>query len=179
MTIPTFVVKGSALDLVGVDSDALESITFTPNTRGQVVSIGADLYRPEPVTVTLDTDGRMNGGDGVELLAALDSLDDPLMWRIQAYGGDGFARRSTSFWFIAPSDGETVWLGDITPSPQVSPTGITRGPRGVDDVVLDGNEVQFRFQGQPVGDPIPLWLNGIFGGFPSSTPVGVIFGGKP
>jgi len=157
VTVPSFTVKGSAYDLVGMDVDALHSIRFTPNTSGQVLSIGGDLYRAEPVTVLLDPDGRMNAGAGVRLLAALDTLTDPLQWSVQVYGGTGFTRTAAKFWFDAADAGTTVWLGDLSPTPQVSPTGITRGPAGVDDVALvNGNALQFLFRGDAVGDPISL-----------------------
>lgn len=180
MTVPTFRLKGSALDLLDVtDPTGLKAIILTPNTRGQVVSIGADLYRPEPVAVDLDQDGGLNGDDGIELLAALEALESPLQWNVQIVAEAGFPRPPASFWFDAPAAGQVVYLGSVSPSPQVSPTAITRGPRGVDDVVVVGNAVQFRYLGDPVGDPIPLWISGLFGGTPSSTADGYISGGKP
>jgi hypothetical protein len=181
MTIPAFTLTGSAYDLIGTEATGLDSLTLTPNTRGQSVRIGGDLYRPEPVTVTLDPDGQMNGGDGVELLAALDSLDSPLQWNVQVFGGTGFARQGVSFWFDAPLAGSTVYLGDVSPTPQVSPTGITRGPIGFDDITIEGSAVQFRLHGDPIGTPVPLWISGIFGGKPDTVFDGTtyIFGGKP
>jgi hypothetical protein len=167
MTIPTFTLKGSAFDLLDVtDPQGLDSITLTPNTRGQVISIGSDLYRPEPVTVELDGSGAINGSAGVELLAndpAL-SLAAPLQWQVQVNTSAGFTRRPKPFWFTAPDDGEIAYLGDLSAAPLLSPTGITRGPRGVDDVVVDGDYLQFQFHGDPVGDPIPLWVAGVDGG---------------
>lgn len=160
--LPTFTLKGSVFDLPSVDNPtALSAMVLTPNTRGQVVSIGSDLHRPEPITVDFDDDGAMNGGAGVELLAALDSLEEPLQWSVQVIADRGFPRAPMPFWFQAPPAGETIWLGDISPSPLLSPTGITRGPRGVDDVKAVGNAIQFEFHGEPVGDPIPLAISGI------------------
>jgi hypothetical protein len=182
MTIPTFTLRGSALDLLDVtDPQGLDSITLTPNTRGQVISIGSDLHRPEPVTVTLDENGAINGTAGIELLAndpAL-GLADPLQWQVQVNTSAGFIRRPTAFWFTAPDDGEIAYLGDISSAPLLSPTGIARGPRGVDGVVPVGDSIQFQFRGDPVGDPIPLWISGIdCGEFGTSRDNGTIDGGS-
>lgn len=164
MTLPKFTLKGSAFDVFDVnDPDALKKLVLTPNTRGQMVSVGGDLHRPEPIDVDLDEDGRINGGNGIQLLAALDSLDQPLQWNVQVVTDAGFPRQPRSFSFDAPAPGETVYLGDVAPVPLLSPTGITRGPRGVDDVALseDTLSVHFTFQGEQVGADIPIFVQGI------------------
>ena len=133
MTIPTFVLKGSALDLLDTDDPtALDSITLTPNTRGQMVSIAGVLYRPEPITITLDEDGTINGDVGVTLLANDPTLEleSPLQWHVQLATSEGFPRQPKPFWFEAPEDGDVVQLGDVSVVPLLTPQGLTRGPKG-------------------------------------------------
>lgn len=180
MTIPTFTLTGSALDLLDTDDPTpLESVTLTPNTRGQVVSISGVLYRPEPITVTLDEDGKINGDTGIELLANGDDVDleAPLQWQVQVNTTTGFPRQPKAFWFEAGVDGEIVNLGDVSVSPLLAAQGVSRGPRGVDDLQVDGDFLRFYFRGDPVGDPIPVAVTQLDGGTPYSTGIGTIDGG--
>ncbi len=184
MTIPTFTLKGSALELLDTDDPtALDSITLTPNTRGQTVSIGGVLYRPEPITVTLDEDGTINGQLGVRLLANDPSveLDSPLQWRVQLTTSEGFPRQPKPWWFEAGAANTTVLLAEVSPSPLLSAQGMTRGPRGVDDIRVVGTpdalRLEFLFGGETVGDPIDLYIAEVDGGTPYDTSDGFIDGG--
>ena len=171
MTLPRFRLKGSVLDLPDVLSpEGLESVTFTPNTRGQMVGIGGNLIRPESVTVTLDADGSINGTIGVELLANDSALNlaAPLQWSVQVNTAD---LRPRSFWFVAPGDGAIVHLGDVAATPFQAAQGLTRGPVGVDGVEAVGGNIQFTLNGDPVGNPID------FGAISSVTWTGIT--GKP
>jgi hypothetical protein len=179
MTYPAFVLKGSVLDLPDVnDPEALQSVTFTPNTRGQMVGVDGNLIRPKPQTFTLDSSGRLGGSAGIQLLAndsAL-NLDTPLQWSVQVNTSD---RQPKPFWFVAPDDAETVFIGDVAAVPFLGAQAITRGPRGVDDVVVAGDALQFRLHGEDVGDPIPLWVTQLDGGqFGSAHDQSYVDGGQ-
>ena len=142
MTIPTFTVTGSIFDLLDADADgaveavALEGaiVTFTPNTRGQFVSVNDVLYRPEPVSATVDDEGKINGDDGVTLLANDESLDleIPLQWRVSvsALPESGFNREPKPFWFEAAEDGDTKTIGELAAVPGTSATGFSKGDKG-------------------------------------------------
>jgi hypothetical protein len=140
VTIPTFTLTGNVYDLLdtnhdgAVDTVALSTatVTFTPNTGGQFIAIGADIYRPESVTVTVDGNGRINGTAGVVLLANDDTLnlDIPLQWKVSLSFESDFARRPKSWWFEAPVSGKTVTLGSVSAIPSTLATGFTRGPAG-------------------------------------------------
>jgi len=180
MTLPTFTLKGSALDLLSVTSPTrLQSITLTPNTRGQVLAISGTVYRPEPVTVVLDSNGAINGSTGVALLANDASLNlaTELQYKVTLVAAAGFPRPPREFWFTAPAAGTIAYLGNLSATPPTSPTGYTRGPIGVDDVRVDGDYLQFYLNNDPVGDPIPLLVSAVDGGTPSTTSQGSIDGG--
>jgi len=140
MTIPTFTLKGNIYDLLdtnndgSVDTVALTSatVTFTPNTKGQFLAIGDNLYRPEAVTVTVDGTGRINGASGVVLLANDDSLNlvIPLQWNVSLTMVSDFPRRPRPFWFEAPTAGSSVTLGSVAAIPATTATGFSRGPAG-------------------------------------------------
>ena len=134
MTLPTFTLKGSALDLLSVTSPTrLQSITLTPNTRGQVLAISGTVYRPEPVTVVLDSNGAINGSTGVVLLAndASLNLTTELQYKVTLIASAGFPRPPREFWFTAPAAGSTAYLGDLSATPPTTPTGYTRGATGL------------------------------------------------
>jgi hypothetical protein len=177
MTYPTFTLKGSVLDLPDVPA-AIESVTLIPNTKGQMVGVDGNLIRPKSQTFTLDETGQLGEGDGIELLANDESLNlaSPLQWSVQVNASDRLVR---PFWFVAANAGETVFIGDVSATPFQAAQGITRGPRGFDDVVVAGDALQFRFHGEDVGDPIPLWVTQLDGGqFGSAHDQSYVDGGQ-
>jgi len=178
VTLPQFNLRGSVLDLPDVNTpEGLKSVTFTPNTSGQMVGAGNNLIRPKATNFDLDGSGRLGGANGIYLLAndASLNLSTPLQWSVQVNTADGL--RPRRFWFVAPDAGETVWIGDVAAAPFQAAQALTRGPRGVDDVVLAGDSIQFLFHGDPVGDPIPIWGGDIDGGTVSTTSDSDIDGG--
>jgi len=180
MTYPAFTLKGSVLDLPYVTSpEGLKSVTFIPNTAGQMVGAGANLIRPQATTYDLDASGRLGGNTGIQLLANDEALNlaTPLQWSVQVNTEDGL--RPRRFWFVAPDAGETVWIGDVSAAPLQAAQALTRGPRGVDDVVVVGNSIQFRLHAEDVGDPIPLWVTQLNGGeFGSAHDQSYVDGGQ-
>jgi hypothetical protein len=184
VTIPTFTLTGCALDLLDTtDPAALDSIVLTPNTRGQTVSILGVLYRPEPITVNLDAAGKINGDNGIELLANDDSLDldSPLQWQVQIVTTAGFVWQPKPFWFEAGAADETVLLADVSPAPLMAAQGVSRGPRGVDDLrfTAQGGDLllEFMFRGERVGDAVNLSVPDLDGGNPYATSESLIDGG--
>ena len=97
-------------------------LTFRTNvTLGGMVVIDEGMELTEKVTVTLDEDGKINGDEGVVLLADDPSLNlgGPLEWQVSFSGvrNRGFAKVVKPWWFDAPPDGESLTLTDVMPPP--------------------------------------------------------------
>jgi hypothetical protein len=138
--IPTFTLTGNVYDILDTNNDgsvdtvalSTATVTFSPNTNGQFIAIGDNIYRPEAVTVTVDQSGRINGNAGVVLLANDASLNlvIPLQWKVSLTFTSDFARRPKSWFFEAPESGKTVTLGSVSAIPSTFATGFSRGPAG-------------------------------------------------
>lgn len=205
MALPTFTLTAGPEgfsrvfgESYAIDTESLEGleVTFTSNIlAGQLLLADDGLRWVEPVVVTLDADGKINGDDGVELLANDSELhledDSPLEWTIsfdQKFRLEGFRRQFTSWTFIAPDAGTTKGLDELSHVTGVSATNVTRGLRGytpwfvLDDVEGDIQMVQAMDPEGTVGDPtwLPLYeLGSIDGGTPASTGDTTADGGTP
>ncbi|MGB0877551.1 MAG: hypothetical protein ACPGXI_10880 [Mycobacterium sp.] len=104
-------------------------LTFRTNvTLGGMVVIDDGMELIDKVVVTLDENGKINGDNGVVLLANDDSLNlsSPLEWQVSFSGvtNRGFEKVITPWSFDAPGDGESINLTDVMPPPgQLSKRG--------------------------------------------------------
>lgn len=88
--------------------------------NGELVPIEG-MERVEQVVKYLDSNGKLNGNTGIQLLANDSSLnlDEPFQWNVEITGvrTDGYQRVVKSFAFEAPLAGLTRSLEDEVPSP--------------------------------------------------------------
>lgn len=181
MAIPEFTLTAGAgfTDLVSpgddgpLETSALEGmrVKFTSNiTEGEVLALEGGLRRHRAFIVTLDAAGKLNGDDGVTMLANDPELglEHPLEWTISFPDGvtiDGFNKPVNKWTFTAPDAGETVSLDEIPHVVGQKALGSTRGLRG------------FRTYAVPVDpeDPETLYqwvdVNGDNVGEPTAPPV--------
>jgi hypothetical protein len=141
MAVPTFVLTGSIFDLRDSDADgdvetvaalAGATVTFTPNTFGQFLAIDGNVVRPQPVSVVVDSQGRLNGTAGVTLLAndpAL-GLATPIQWQVKITPLVPEGRRLPVWWFEAPASGTTRTIGQVVAVAVLAATGFTKGDKG-------------------------------------------------
>ncbi len=98
-------------------------VTFTPNIPHTLLAIdGGGTYSVQPVRIPLDAYGKLNGSDGVTLLADDPSLhlSNPLQYTLTVtpFRVDGYMVTLAPFQFIAPGVGEIVTLEDLVPAQQ-------------------------------------------------------------
>lgn len=158
---------------VSMTAESLEGleVTFTPNIMGgQFLLVDGGQRFIDSVTVTLDEDGKINGDTGIKLLANDDGLDleKPIQWTIsfdKDFRFDGFKRQFSKWSFIAPGNGETKGLHELSHVTGLSATNVTRGMRGFSfagfnaELSEDGLAqamVQSDSGPVPAGDPVPL-----------------------
>jgi hypothetical protein len=118
MTVPVFTLTGTVRLFTGNRSTPVAGgrLTFTSNVwPGDRVILDDGSYLVGQVVVGLDGSGRINGGDGVELLANDESLglSKPLLWTVAAINTGG--QPISSWTFEAPEAGVTVDLKDVAP----------------------------------------------------------------
>lgn len=163
MAAPQFTLKvGDGLGAhIGASEElfAGASAILTPNIKdGNMVLVDGKLRAVPAVPVTLDSNGKLNGNTGIQLLA-----DDPslgldegshLEWHIKIKGAKqrGFRQTVKEWWIPAGTAGTTVDLA--TAPPVVGTTAVgsrgVPGP-GIDSVGSEGTELIAYVQGSEVG----------------------------
>lgn len=140
MAVPTFLLSGSVLDLLDTDNDGdLDAVAsgggtlyLTPNTFGRYLKIDGQAQRPVPLAFPINSDGEINGGDPIALLANDPALDlrVPLQWRVKIVGVNQSAARAPTWWFEAPPAGEARTIGELVAVQGTEATGWTKGDPG-------------------------------------------------
>lgn len=156
--------------------------TLTPNImNGQFLLVDGGQRWIDTVPFQLDADGKLNGDDGIELLANDPSLDleKPIQWTIafdKTFRVNGFTKQFAKWTFVAPNAGETTGLHELAHATGFSATTVTRGPRGfgVDLVTRVGNTLRSWVQGSQVGsvDISDLIFNGTADSLTDATTTG-------
>ena len=167
MAAPTFTLKvGDGLGAhIGVEEEFFAGATaiLEPNIKdGDVVPVDGKLRTVEPVVVTLDANGKINGNTGVDLLADDPSLglDNPLQWKItvRKARARGFSRAVREWSILAGSSGDVVDLAQVPPVVGVPAVG-SRGPRTHATLIASGpdaGKAQWVDEyGVEIGDPVP------------------------
>lgn len=175
MPLPSFTVTGNLNDILPVPTggelttEAWESarVVFTHNIkRGVLVWDDAIYNRPQVLGAFPDADGSIAP---IVLLANDAGLNvSGIQWTATVLAS---GNSLTEIVFNAPADGGTVNLATVTPVPYANPVGITRGPAGagIDDVQLDGDDVNFYVEGEIVGTlSAATLLNGVIDGAPGA-----------
>ena len=138
MTIPLFTLVGTMRVLTGDDSTPIGGVllTFTSNIGdGELLSLDDASQLIAPKSVQLDSDGKINGDTGVQLLAndPVLGLSTPLEWTVSAQypRSAGSDRRTIRSWtFEAPAAGQTQDLADALPVVGSVGQGVMRGDPG-------------------------------------------------
>lgn len=168
MAAPLFTLKiGDGLGAhVGASQELFNgaTITLTPNIKdGDLVLVDGNLRTVPKVTYTLDSNGKLNGDTGIQLLADDPSLglDNPLQWKVTVTKArqKGFTQAVKEWSVVAGSDGDTVDLADEPPVVGVPALG-TRGPRTYVEPVTPGDpDTLYQWvdeYGTPFGSPVTL-----------------------
>lgn len=148
MSLPSFtLIAGDGFaSRIGVTRETLSGAVLQLKSNiksGELLRVGGGMERIETVTIALDEDGKINGDEGIDLLAV--EAFEALEWQVSVVGAksQGFSRVVNSFTFDAGRSGSTVRLDEQVPEPGSDPR---RGPRGYDitDVaVTPDNELVF------------------------------------
>jgi hypothetical protein len=135
---------------------------FTSNLKPGLYPVGDGLYLVESIEFVIDTDGKLNGDNGVELLAEVDGVDN-LQWSISfdRANFNGKFLEIPGWGFNARDAGETVPLEELIAVKRSPSTWIGIGPRGYTPWFVavpdtDPQLYQPTDSTGPVGDPIPL-----------------------
>ena len=101
-----------------IDRPSPVAVTFTPNLPHTLLAIdGGGMYTIRPVRVFLDAAGKLNGDDGVTLLADDPSLQltNHLQYTLTAtpFRVDGYLVSLAPFTFTAPGAGEIIALDEL------------------------------------------------------------------
>lgn len=134
MTLPLFTLTGSIGSVIGgsqVPSSGMALILRSNVDPGDLIGIDGVADFVGTVAVMLDNSGKINGGNGISLLANDDvlGLSTPVQWTVSSAGAAG-SPEINSWTFDAPNIGETLDLLATVPVPGMTATGITRGPKG-------------------------------------------------
>lgn len=170
MSPPLFTLTGNILSLTGgsqIPSAGMAVILKSNVRAGDMLAINGAAEFVGTVNVLLDNSGKINGDNGIDLLANDDvlGLSTPVQWTISSAGAAG-SIEINSWTFDAPNTGETLDLLDALPVPGVTAIGTTRGPQGIQGVKGDpGSQGNQGIQG----------IQGIQGvqGAPGSTVFGI------
>lgn len=166
MTVPLFTLTGNLGSLIGgsqVPSAGMTVILRSNVDPGDLLPIDGIADFVGTVAVMLDNSGKINGDDGIKLLANDDVLElaTPLQWTISSAGVAG-SPEINSWTFDAPNTGDTVDIRATVPVPGLFAVGTTRGPTGPTG---------------PTGPPGPP--TGLDGGTPAGAGAGTTDGGTP
>lgn len=171
MAIPKFVVTAgtdgvNALMDIDVDGDLdahpLAGLKgqFTPNLKPGLYPIDDGMYWLEPIEFTLDSDGKLNGDSGVELLSSVDGLE-LLQWSISFDRATLNGKRLDipPWWFNARASGETVTLESLMSVKQRSGVWLAIGARAprlsAGSFDTEGNLLLENYDGSQL-TPIPV-----------------------